>query len=61
MKREVISNKILLLGLDYIAYNIDSRNCKAEQLWNVFAEKKSCRRKSGSQTHVKLLAVNQKA
>lgn len=26
------------LGLDYVGYNIDSRNCKAEQLWNVFAE-----------------------
>ncbi len=25
-------------GLDYVAYNIDSRLCKAEQLWNVFAE-----------------------
>ena len=24
--------------LDKTAYNIDSRNCKAEQLWNVFAE-----------------------
>lgn len=23
---------------DVIAYNFDSRNCKAEQLWNVFAE-----------------------
>lgn len=26
------------LGLDYVGYNIDSRNCHAEQLWNVFAE-----------------------
>lgn len=25
-------------GLDYTAYNLDSRNCKAEPLWNVFAE-----------------------
>jgi predicted AlkP superfamily phosphohydrolase/phosphomutase len=25
-------------GLDYMEYNIDSRNCKAEQLWNVTAE-----------------------
>lgn len=25
-------------GLDWVAYNFDSRNCKAEQLWNVFAE-----------------------
>lgn len=24
--------------LDTIAYNLDSRNCHAEQLWNVFAE-----------------------
>ncbi|MDU2293113.1 MAG: alkaline phosphatase family protein [Clostridiales bacterium] len=24
--------------LDVIQYNLDSRNCKAEQLWNVFAE-----------------------
>ena len=24
--------------IDEIAYNLDSRNCKAEQLWNVFAE-----------------------
>ena len=24
--------------IDKTAYNIDSRNCKAEQLWNVFAE-----------------------
>lgn len=31
-------NRYSELGLDYIAYNIDSRNCKAEQLWNVFAE-----------------------
>jgi len=26
------------LGLDYIEYNLDSRNCKAEQIWNVLAE-----------------------
>lgn len=25
-------------GLDVIEYNMDSTNCKAEQLWNVFAE-----------------------
>jgi Uncharacterized conserved protein len=26
-------------GLDYTVYNLDSRNCYAEPLWNVFAEK----------------------
>lgn len=25
-------------GLDWVEYNFDSRHCKAEQLWNVFAE-----------------------
>ena len=25
-------------GLDWVEYNFDSRNCKAEQLWNVLAE-----------------------
>lgn len=25
-------------GLEYIGYNLDSTKCKAEQLWNVFAE-----------------------
>ena len=26
------------LGLEYLGYNLDSRNCKAEPLWNVLAE-----------------------
>jgi len=25
-------------NLDYVDYNLDSRNCKAEPLWNIFAE-----------------------
>lgn len=31
-------NRASARGLDYVEYNLDSRNCKAEQLWNVFAE-----------------------
>lgn len=31
-------NRYCDLGLDYMEYNLDSRHCKAEPLWNVFAE-----------------------
>lgn len=31
-------NRYSELGLDYIEYNLDSRNCHAEPLWNCFAE-----------------------
>ena len=31
-------NRASSQGLDYVEYNIDSKYCHAEQLWNVFAE-----------------------